>query len=135
MVFERAIHGWDIRSALDPSAHLSPDALAAVLDFFSECLHWFFFPDARLPTPLRYRFAFTGALSSQWDMVVEGDTAHMEAAAETTPADATFGCDGETFALLMCGRIGFDAAVGDKRVIPAGDTAWVQAFPKWFQGV
>jgi uncharacterized protein (TIGR03083 family) len=31
MVFERAIHGWDIRSALEPSAHLSPDALAVIL--------------------------------------------------------------------------------------------------------
>ena len=26
-IFELAIHGWDIRSALEPSAHLSPDAL------------------------------------------------------------------------------------------------------------
>ena len=134
-VFELTIHGWDIRSALEPSAHLSPDALPAVLDFFSECLHWFFLPDTRLPIPIRYRFALTGALSSQWDIVVEGDTAHMESAAETTPAHATFGCDGETFALLMCGRIGFDAAMGDKRVIPTGDMASVQAFKKWFEGV
>jgi uncharacterized protein (TIGR03083 family) len=133
--FELTIHSWDIRSALEPSASLSPGALAAMLDFFSECLHWFFFPDARLPTPLRYRFAFTGALSSQWDMVVEGDTAHMEAAAETTPADAAFGCDGETFALLMCGRLGFEAALRDKRVILTGDMAGAQAFTKWFQGV
>jgi len=53
-VFELAIHGWDIRSALEPSAHLAPDALAAILDFFAECPHWFFLPDARLSTPLRY---------------------------------------------------------------------------------
>ena len=35
----------------------------------------------------------------------------------------------------MCGRIGFDAAMGDKRIIPTGEMAWVQAFPKWFQGI
>jgi uncharacterized protein (TIGR03083 family) len=46
-VFELTIHGWDIRSALEPSAPLSPDALTAVLDFFAECPHWFFIPDAR----------------------------------------------------------------------------------------
>ena len=34
--FELAIHSWDIRSALEPSAHLSPEALAAMLDFFSD---------------------------------------------------------------------------------------------------
>jgi hypothetical protein len=32
---------------------------------------------------------------------------------------------------LMCGRIGFDAALGDKRVIPTGDMAVVQEFKKW----
>src|SRR5713101_9013467 len=65
MVFERAIHGWDIRSALEPSAHLSPDALAVIPEHVAACLHWFFLPDAKLSTPLRYRFAFTGALSRQ----------------------------------------------------------------------
>jgi len=134
-VFELAIHSWDIRSALEPSAPLSPDTLATILDFFSECPHWFFFPDARLPTPIRYRFAFTGALSQQWDIVVEGDKAHIGPAADATPANATFSCERETLALMMCGRIRFDAALGDKRVIPTGDMAVVQAFKKWFQGV
>jgi uncharacterized protein (TIGR03083 family) len=131
MVFERAIHGWDIRSALEPSAHLSPEALTVMPDLVAACLHWLFLPGARLPTPIRYRFAFTGTRNSPWDMVVEGDTAHMAPATDATPANATFSCEIETFALLMCGRIGFDAALGDKRVIPTGDMAVVQAFKKW----
>ena len=134
-VFELAIHGWDIRSALEPSAPLAPDVLAAILDFFAECPHWFFLCAARLSTPIRYRFAFTGALSRQWGIVVEGDTADMGPAADTSPAHATFRCDGETFVLMICGRIDFDAALGDKRIIPTGDMAAVQAFKQWFQGV
>jgi uncharacterized protein (TIGR03083 family) len=134
-VFELAIHGWDVRSALEPSAHLAPEALAVMLDHFVDCLHWCFRPDGKLPTPIRYRFALTGTRNSTWDMVVEGDTAHMAPAAEALPAHATFGCDGETFALLMSGRIRFEAAIADRRVIPAGDTVWVQAFKKWFQEV
>jgi SCP-2 sterol transfer family len=134
-VFELAIHSWDIRSALASSAHLSPDALAAMLDFFAECPHWCFLPAARLSTPIRYRFAFTGALSGQWDIVVEGDTAHIGPSADATPAHATFACERETFALLICGRIGFDTAMDDKRLIPTGDMAVAQAFKKWFQGV
>jgi uncharacterized protein (TIGR03083 family) len=134
-IFELAIHSWDIRSALEPSAPLAPDALAAILDFFSECPHWFFLPDARLSTPVRYRFAFTGALNRQWDIVVEGDQAHIGPAADATPANVTFACEVETFVLMMCGRIGFDAALGDKRIIPTGDMAVMQAFTKWFQGV
>jgi len=135
MVFERAMHGWDICSALEPSTHLSPDALAVMPDHIAACLHWFFLPGARLSTPLRYRFALTGALSRPWDIVVEGDKAHMGPAAAATPANATFACESETFVLMMCGRIGFDAAMGDKRIIPTGEMAGVQAFPKWFQGI
>jgi len=134
-VFELAIHSWDIRSALEPSASLAPDALPAMLDFFAVCPHWFFTPAARFSTPLRYRFVFPGALNGQWDIVVEGDTAHIGPAATATPANVTFSCELETFALMMSGRIGFDAALGDKRLIPTGDPAVVQAFKQWFQGV
>ena len=104
-------------------------------DLIAERLHWRFLPNAKLPAPIRYRFAFTGTLNSTWDMVVEGDTTHLAPATDATPANATFACERETFVLMMCGRIGFDAALGDKRIIPTGDMAWVQAFPKWFQGV
>ena len=134
-IFELAIHGWDIRSALEPSAPLASDVLAAILDFFAECPHWFFTPDARLSTPVRYRFAFTGALNRQWDIVVEGDQAHMGPAADATPANVTFACEVETFVLMMCGRIGFDAALGNKRIIPTGDMTVAQEFKQWFQGV
>ena len=133
-VFELAIHGWDIRSALEPSTHLAPEALAVMLDHFVACVHWCFLPDAKLPTPVRYRFALTGTLTSTWDIVVEGDTAHMAPTAEALPAHATFRCDGETFVLLLCGRVRLETAIGDRRVIPTGDEAWVRAFPTWFQG-
>jgi uncharacterized protein (TIGR03083 family) len=134
-VFELAIHSWDIRSALEPSASLASDALAAMLDFFAVCPHWFFTPAARLSIPIRYRFAFPGALNGPWDILVEGDKAHIGRADAATPAHVTFVCERETFVLLMCGRMGFDAALGDKRLIPTGDMAVVQEFKKWFQGV
>jgi len=134
-LFELVIHGWDIRSALAPSAPLAPDALPAILDFFAECPHWFLLPAARLSTPIRYRFVFTGALSGQWDVIVEGDQAHIGPAADATPANATFACEMETFALLLSGRIAFDAALGDKRLILTGDMAGAQEFKQWFQGV
>ena len=134
-VFELTIHGWDIRSALEPSAPLAPDALAVIPEFFAACPHWFFTPDTPLATPLRYRWVLTGALSGPWDMVVEGDTAHIAAATTTLPAHATFRCDGETFTLLMCGRMGWETARGEQRVIPTGDEAVVREFTKWFPGV
>ena len=134
-IFALAIHSWDIRFALEPFAPLAPDTLAAMLDFFSACPHWFFLPGARLSTPLRYRFVFPGAHGRPWDIVVEGHQAQIGPAAEASPVDATFACERETFSLLICGRLGFDAALGDQRLIPTGDPAVVQPFTKWFQGV
>jgi uncharacterized protein (TIGR03083 family) len=134
-LFEIAIHGWDIRTALEPSAPLAPDALPALLDFYAACPHWFFLPAAKLSAPLRYRFTFADAPSTPWDIVVEGDQAHIGPAADVTSADATFACEVETFVLMMCGRMGFDAVLGDKRLIPTGDMAVAQAFKQWFQGV
>jgi len=131
-IFELAIHGWDIRSVLEPSAWLSPEALAVMPDYFAVGLAWFFRPGPRLPTPIRYRFAFTGTLASQWDMVVAGDTAYLEPAAAATPANVTFSCEVETFTLLLCRRKGFEAAMGARRVISQGDMALVQAFKQWF---
>jgi hypothetical protein len=61
-----------------------------------------------------------------------GDTASLEPAAEA-PANVTFGCEVETFALLVCGRKGLEAAMGARQVIAQGDMAVVQAFTPWFQ--
>jgi hypothetical protein len=132
-LFELAIHGWDIRAALEPSAPLSPDALPTLLDFFTACPHWFFLPTARLSAPLRYRFTFADAPSRPWDIVVEGDQAHIGPATEASAA-VTFACDRETVVLGLCGRMGFEAALGDKRLMPTGDMAVAQTFKQWFQG-
>ncbi len=56
-------------------------------------------------------------------------------AVEALPANAKFCCDGETFALMMCGRTGLDAAMAGGQIVPEGDMACVQTFKKWFQGV
>ena len=133
-IFELAIHGWDIYSVREPSVHLSSEALPVVMAHLADCQHWFFTPDEKLAEPLRYRFALTGALSGQWDIEVEGDRAHMAPSTTTIPANTTFGCDGETFALMMCGRLGLDAAIGDGRITPTGDLAGVETFKHWFRG-
>jgi uncharacterized protein (TIGR03083 family) len=132
-LFELAIHGWDIRSALKPSAPLSSDAFPALLDFFAACPHWFFLPAARLSSPLRYQFTFADAPSTPWDIVVAGDHAHIGPATEASAA-VTFTCTQETFALLICGRLGFDVALQARRLLTTGDPAVVQTFTQWFQG-
>jgi len=45
----------------------------------------------------------------------------------------TFTCEQEAFALLMCGRLGFEVALQARRLLTTGDPAVVQTFTQWFQ--
>ena len=57
----------------------------------------------------------------------------MEAVGKA-PADVTVRCDGETFILLMYGRIRAQEAVSQGRITFEGDTALAAAFSQRFQG-
>ncbi len=120
-VFELAIHGRDIRSALKPPPPLSHEALAVMLDHIIDSLHWFFPPSRGQSAPLCYRFELTGAVSNKYDIVIEADRTRMRAA-DDPPANVIFRCDTETFVLLMCGRIPFDAAVANGQLLVEGDS-------------
>jgi hypothetical protein len=73
-------------------------------------------PDTLLCAPLRYRFAITGAVPSQHDLVLEGGTVRMEPVG-TTAADVRCLCDTETFVLLMYGRLTPQTAVASGRLV------------------
>jgi uncharacterized protein (TIGR03083 family) len=136
---ELALHEWDIRSRLNPSASLAPAGLPAMMDLIatsltSGFLRWAFRPGDRLPTHLRYRFAVTGVVPAQTDIVVEGETARLEAA-QQVPATVTFRCDTATYVLLMYGRLSIAAAMADTRLEVQGDSEAATRFGQWFQGI
>lgn len=133
-ITELAIHGWDIRSSLEPEAYLSPESLPAIMDWVPGTVGWVFRPGSRLPAPVRYRFEVTEAFPSRSDIIVEGDKVSVEppGAAE---ANVTFHCDAETFVLTMCGRLTLDSAITDGRVSVEGDRRLAAEFGRWFQGM
>jgi uncharacterized protein (TIGR03083 family) len=135
---ELILHGWDIRSRVAPKAALAPESLPALLELIatsrtSGFLTWAFRPGARLSTPVRYRFAVTGAVPSRVDIVVEGDHAAI-AEAEDMAASVTFHCDPETYVLVMYGRLSLEAARAMGRLRVEGDQALNVAFGQWFKG-
>ena len=134
-MLELSMHGWDIRSSLEPSAHLSAESIPAIMDLIPGLFGWLFRPGSRLPAPVRYRFQLTGVASSDGvsDIVVEGDRARLEPAGEST-ANVAFRCDTETFVLLMLGRLTVDRAVATGRLAPEGDSGLVTEFGQWFKG-
>lgn len=58
--------------------------------------------------------------------MVEGDQALVGPTTAVSPADATFARERETFALLLCGRTDFAAALRAQRLITTGDAAVVR---------
>jgi hypothetical protein len=128
------MHGWDIRSRLEPEVHLSPASLPAFLDVLAVVVGWAFWPGARYATPVRYRFEMTGTVSAQRDLVVVGDQARMEPVGAAL-ANVTYRCATETFVFLMYGRLTPQDAITDGRLTIDGEAAWITDFTQWFRGV
>jgi uncharacterized protein (TIGR03083 family) len=131
---ELVMHGWDIRSRLEPEAHLLPASLPTFLDVLAVAVGWAFWPGARDATPVRFRFEMTDTVPTRRDIVVEGNQARMEAVGAAR-ANVTYRCATETFVFLMYGRLTPQDAIADGRMTLDGEEAWVTAFAQWFRGV
>ena len=131
-ISELAMHGWDIRSRLEPEAHLSDESLPVLMDVAPGQLTIFrFSPRPKLPASIRYRWELTGSGARNSDVVVEGDKASMEPAG-TGKADVTFHCDTETFNLIALGRLTTDNAIAADRLTIEGDNRLALEFQRWF---
>ena len=135
LINERIIHGWDIQSVFDPHARLSSACLPMMVERNAQRRRWRKAPSdaAGAEQALRYRFEVTGVPGYRTDVVLTDAQQYMEAAANA-PADVTFRCDGETFILLMYGRIRAQEAVSQGKMTCEGDAALVAAFNQRFQG-
>ena len=133
-ITELGMHGWDIRSRLEPVAHLSTESLPVFLDFMPDLIRWTFQPGPRLPVPLRYRFVLTDRVPHSYDIVIAGDQAWL-APAGTDPAYSTCQCDTETFVLLTFGRLPLPAALAQGRMRLQGTEESISAFAQCFRGV
>jgi uncharacterized protein (TIGR03083 family) len=136
---ELGVHEWDIRAALEPPGHIPPASVPAILATISESiasgsLRWAFWSGPTPAAPVRYRFAINGPGPSKPDLVIDGATIRMEAAGTASPA-ATFGCDTETYILLVYGRLDLEAALASGRVRVEGDRERARSFGQWFRGI
>ena len=51
------------------------------------------------------------------------------------PPQVTFGCDTETYILLVYGRLDLEAALQSGRLQVEGDDKLARAFGQWFRGI
>lgn len=131
-LMELAMHAWDIWSRRDPARPLFAESVPLFLERLPRIVALNARPDTPLRAPFRYRFAVTGVVPSQYDIVLEGDTVRMEPAG-TTGADVRCHCDAETFVLLMYGRLTPQTAVASGRLVVEGPREPMPTFGPWFK--
>lgn len=134
---ELALHGWDIRSTLEPVAHLSVETLPALMDRIPQrfTIPWVadFSRGTSLPSPIRYCWDVTGVVSSPYDIVVEDGKCRIEPGGAAV-GHVTCRSETETFVLLMYGRLTLESAIAAGRLSVEGDQGLITAFDRWLKG-
>ena len=128
---ELAVHGWDIRYALDRSTTLTPSALTFLSEWLPNWLSAAYRAGEPLDAPVTYRFALTDEGAAARDVVVRGDGFSVEDAGDG-PADVTFTCDTDTYLLFCMGRLPFARSVRRGRLSFEGDEREAARFTEWF---
>ena len=132
-IAELTMHAWDIRSVLDAEYHLSEDSVRALIDTVDRAARRAFRPDPSLTRPLTHRFVIDGPLATAKDIVISADGAQVGPAGAQEP-DVTFQCNGETYVLVMYGRLKVVEALADGRLTFDGDPALAVGFGRRFVG-
>ena len=128
-ITELIVHEWDIRSRLGSEATLSPESLPAIIEMFPVfVVGRLFNPASRLSITVRFRFELSGPVSGSHDIVAGGGAkALMEPTGEEQP-QVTFGCDTQTFVLLVYGRTTLKDAVAAGQITVSGDSGLADQF-------
>jgi uncharacterized protein (TIGR03083 family) len=131
-IMELVIHGWDLRSRLEREAHLPAESYPALARVIRRSFQWLHWPGST-QAPVHYRFDVADLQPRPWDVFIEGSRARL-ASGSDCPADVTIGCDGESFILLMFGRLSAHDARADGRMTISGDETQADMLDQWFRG-
>ncbi len=128
-ITELIVHEWDIRSRLGPEATLSPESLPAIIEMFPVfVVGRLFNPASRLSITVRFRFELTGPVSGSHDIVAGGGAKALMEPTGEEQSQVTFGCDTQTFVLMVYGRTTIEEAVSAKKITVSGDNSLAAQF-------
>ena len=132
-MLEMALHGWDIRSELEPPAGLSEASVPMLVELMPTVLRWFFGPPTGPTEHLRFRFELSDPGMTPMDLTVVTQQASLGPAASLS-ADLTLRCDADTFVLAMSGRLKIAEAASEGRMSIDGDDGLVAELARGFAG-
>lgn len=131
-VMELVLHGWDLRSRLEHEAHLPAPSYPALARVITRSFQWLYWPGSS-QEQIHYRFDVADLQPRLWDVFIDGSRACL-ASGSDCPADVTIGCDGESFVLLMFGRLSARDARAPGLMTVSGNETQVDLLDRWFRG-
>ncbi len=135
-ISELAMHAWDIYSRFDADYRLSDGSVRALMDTVPRAVRRAFRPDPDLAHPIRLRFRISQPPAA-YDLIFSTDGAVLrpsENEGAGQDADVTFRCDGETYVMVMYGRLTPEAALASGRLTYTGNAGLALGFGDRFQG-
>jgi len=135
---ELAIHGWDLRTGLEPFPRLSGACLPVLVERAMQRFRNIpqlasFRLSTTQPAPVRYRFEVRGEVPGTYDFVVEEAQVYLEPAGSAV-ANTTFRCETDTFILMMYKRLTLHEGTAAGRVSAEGESGLIADFAQWLRG-
>ena len=132
-IAELTMHAWDIRSTFDAGYRLSDDSVRVLMQTVDRAVRRAFRPDVDIQSEIRYRFEVMEPFETAYDVVMAAQGTHVEPSGKQG-ADVTFRCDGETYVLVMYGRLSPEDATAQDRLTFQGDSELAGSFGRRFKG-
>ena len=132
-IAELTMHAWDIRSPFDAGYRLSDDSVRVLMQTVDRAVRRAFRPDVDIQSEIRYRFEVMEPFETAYDVVMAAQGTHVEPSGKQG-ADVTFRCDGETYVLVMYGRLSPEDATAQGRLTFQGDSELAGSFGRRFKG-
>ena len=133
-ISELTMHAWDVCSQFDPDYRLSDSSVPVLMDTVNRAARRAFRPDPTIPAPQIYRFIIEKPVAAVFELKIANEEVTLRAEAGEEAADVIFRCDGETYVMVMYGRITPDEALVSGKMDWDGDERLALGFGARFLG-
>ena len=133
-ISELTMHAWDVCSCFDPDYRLSDGSVSVLMDTVNRAARRAFRPDPTIPAPQIYRFEIGQPVEAVYELEIANEETFFRQGEGGEQADAVFRCDGETFVMVMYGRLDPNEALVSGKMDWDGDERLALGFGARFLG-
>ena len=133
-ISELTMHAWDVCSQFDPDYRLSDGSVPVLMDTVNRAARRAFRPDTTIPAPQVYRFVIDGPVEAVYELVIANEEVTLRTGAGADNPDVIFQCDGETYVMVMYGRLTPEDAIMAGKLDWDGDERLALGFGARFLG-